>query len=280
MVAYELALLQFRPDVTSEEVVNIGVVAFSPEPRRLAFAIGDRYGRVKALYPQLDGAAFRAIVTALERRAEWIANELSEGRLLRVVEAGELAEVQSLLVPRPGGSFTWSSTRYGTCSDLEERVRAVFAEYIGRHEKRSARERVDEAQLRKRIRAYLMERRLPEIPQSPRVITSENTSHEFMLSWKNGSLQVADPISFDYAEPAEIESKALTWRGRLAELASSTPFQMTAVVTDRPSEPAGAKAKYESALAILRATRVVRKVIPLSRLPELAAMIEEDTRRR
>ena len=134
-ISYELAILQFRPDVTSEELVNIGVVAFSVEAGLLATATTERYGRLKAVYSDLDGVAFRNLVRAVRSRAASIAKELGKDRLALDGRPDGIMGLLDRIVPPGSANFSWSAenrnVEFGVLLDDRSLAEAVEREIAG-----------------------------------------------------------------------------------------------------------------------------------------------------
>ena len=277
-LSYELALLQFRPDVTSEELVNVGVVALSAELFELSFAVTERYGRLKAVYADIDGVAFRNVTRRIRVRSSNLAKELKKLHLHPKLDSAPYS-VQPFLdqIVQPGGAnFSWSSIRYGVCSKLEERVQEVFHEYIGRHEQGGHRERIDDDKLWKRVLESPHVNELVQEIAQEKEVASKDYSYTFRASWTNGHLQVAEPISLDYLNPGGMVEQAVRWTGILHLLTKDNDFDLTAIVTDPPYGDPEALKKYNVATALLSDTERIRAVIPASDLGKLKEIIEAD----
>jgi hypothetical protein len=281
LIAYELALLQFRPDATSEEAVNIGVVAVAPDTRQIGFRITDRYGRIRSLYPDLDGYAFKRLCRALEMKFRVLANQAQLDRqrlegLQHFSQAGfDIHSITSGAVSPTSNNFGWSSTRFGICHDLQDRVDQVFHEYVGRLESREPRVRKDSEALWKSVIEHPEVREIVPKIVEPKELSAGRFSHMFRGSWMNGRVQVVEAITLDYADPQDMLNRAVHWLGITSTLAEQNEYQMTAVVTDRPPDRAAAEL-YDEAVSRLQDNRWIRRVIPESRAQELAEIVEQD----
>lgn len=276
LLPYEIALLQFRADVTSEEFVNVGVAGFSPEVG-LEIAFSERYGRLKALYGDLDGAAFRRLVRGLRKRANRAREDARRDRLRLNGSDGSIHPILDQVVPPGSGNFSWSSIRPGVCVDLRERVEEVFYEYIGRHAGQGMRERVDDERLWRLVSEDpALKAVLAKVTKPRELRAPDDVSHRFRASWMNGRLQLAEPISLDYANPSGMVEEAVRWNGLLSLLSSAHDFGLTAIVTDPPEGDRQAAAKYEAATKVLGKAPAVRAVIPRSKISGLTNIILED----
>lgn len=276
LVSYELAMLQFRPDVTSEELVNIGVVAYSSELLELSMVTTERYGRLKSVYTDLDGVAFRSLVRGARARASAVSKELRKDRLALDGRPDSITDLLGRIVPPGSANFAWSTVRYGVCQDLDLRAREVFDEYIGRHEQPGVRERVDDERLWKQVvESPELEAVLPHV-NKPLEVSSQDYSYRFRASWMNGHLQLAEPISLDYVNPGGMVEQAVRWNGIVHLLSKENEFDLTAIVTDPPRGDRQAIQKYNTATSLLLKTEHVRAVIPASDMGQLEQIIKTD----
>ena len=275
-VAYELALLQFRPDVTSEESLNVGVVLFAPELAKLEYEISDRYGRVKAVYPTLNGSSYRPLVNAVSSRVGAMARNLNSRKGELLAGPRSLGELLRELTPQAGGNFGWSELRFGLCEDLKVRCAEVFQEYVGRHEVTTTRDRIDDDRLWKQVVESESVQVVFAHVNNPIRLEGGDYARDFRASWTNGHLQVAEPITLDYQRPGDIVDQAVRWKGIVDLLAEGGDFRLTAIVTDPPDNDPAARVKYDLATGMLRRIQHVRAVIPASSAGTLAAIVKED----
>ena len=108
-----------------------------------------------------------------------------------------------------------------------------------------------------------------------RTLRTGNLEHTFPASWNNGTLHLADAISFDYQTPERLIGNAMRWSGRLLELRHDRRFRFIGVCTDPPDRSELANA-YERATHVLAGNPLVREIIPISEAAELAATIAAD----
>jgi hypothetical protein len=274
-VDYELALLQFRPVVSSEERINIGVVLYSPTTSEVASRLSDRYGRLTALFPRLDGSSYRTMVRHLQSRLREVAGPNRDGRQRRLTIG--VTNIDSLLnhvIRSPSANFSWSTIRYGVCEDLELRKEELFEEYVSQFETARQRERVDDKVLWESVKQTAAFQEIaPELDDSITISTTDYT-YTFRAGWMNGVRQVVEPISLDYVKPADMVEEANKWRGRLEELKRTNEFLMTAIITEPPAN--GARHKYDQATSILRRASQIRGVFTRSQVPDFASLVKAD----
>lgn len=270
---YELVLLQFRPDLTSEETFNIGVVAFNAERQRLVSRVTDHYSRLRKAYPDLDGSAYRSLARALAARCNEVGDALRRDQL-RIFGEQQFQNLLARIVAPGSSNFGWSSVRRGVCEDLTQRVDETFYRYITRLEERSQREYTTNEELWRRVSQRPSIQPILSRINYPKVMQTPFVSHEFRGGWMNGRLNVVDSITFDYQDPSTIADRAVLWVGRVGELAKDHDYRLVALVTDRRDDETGEA--YNKAIAMLRANDQVRDVIPESDADRLAVIVNDD----
>jgi hypothetical protein len=255
-------------------------MAVASDAAFVAFRFSERYQRLTRTFPGLDGPAYRSLIRSLQARARAVAGQLGTVRQRRLGGAlttiADPNEVFEAVLPPGGGTFQWSSRRFGMCRDLEARILEAFEEFVARYESNAGRERIDDDALWQQVASDRRAESVVRHLETGITVASGRYEYKFRAGWQNGRTQVVEPISLDYAEPRDMVEKALTWRGRLEELGAGTKFLMTAIVT----EPVGASGRYEEkyahALAVLRECEGVRAVFPVSRTGEFAQLVEAD----
>jgi len=274
-IAYELKLLQFRPDVTSEETLNIGVVAFSPESQEFRFRITHRYNRLTSAFPNLDGPGFRRMSGALATRCREVSRGFDSDKL-GLFRGQTLEDITSQVIVPGSSNFSWSSMRLGVCEELESRVQEVYEEYVGRMEQPVVRDRTDDHALWRKISTVPRVSAILQEIQSAVELSTDLYSHEFDAGWMNGTQQVVEAISLDYLDAYEMLEKAVKCSGVLGVLRESNNFMFTAIVTDRPEGSHGIK--YDQAIQQLERIPNIREVIPESSAERFGMLVEQDLR--
>jgi hypothetical protein len=278
-VAYELALLQFRPALTSDEAINVGVMAVAEDAAFAEFLFSERYHRLTSAFPGIDGHAYRAMIRALRARAHAVCIELGTTAQRRLKFPGTAAEARTVfdaVLPPGSSAFRWSTRRFGVCDDLKDRVLEAFEEYVGQYEHPAARARIDDEALWQQVTAHKEVAQVIGKLDTDVQIVSGRYEYRFRAGWMNGRRQVVEPISLDYIEPRDMVEEALRWRGRLEELNAGERFLMTAIITDPLGSSAAHLAKYRDAVSLLQDCPGMRDVLPVSLAAKLAELVEAD----
>jgi len=274
---YEYALVQFRPVVSSEERVNIGLALYAPATGQFAWRVSDHYGRLTSLFPDLQGGGYRRMVRHLIAAFQSVAGSAGTAANAQQLEPSKsLSDILNRILPPTVSNFGCSPLRWGFTADIAERADQLFDEYVLSLEEHKPRERVDDRTLWEAVRKRPSIQSLEPKLEGEVTLRTPRFEYTFPVAWHNGHRQVAQPISLDYIYPAQMVDEANKWTGRLVELRREHDFEMTAIVTDAPTEGASSKRKYDQAIEILTLADGVRKVIPQSQADALAELIKKD----
>ena len=276
MTPYQFAIIRYLHNANSGEFVNIGLVMWLPREKRTLFSINERYSRLSQFFSPFDGSGYRQLVRQLSHRLKWVSKDIEERGSTTEAEKPilDIGDLLPLLLPEDNSCFQWSSAMAGIASDPELRLKQLTAEMIERHEPKGPRTRRDEADIWGGLEQRLQTRGLTGKLQRDVELSGANYSYKFKRGWKNGAIQVLEPISLDYLYPWDVIDKATTWSGRLFNLSKSTKFEMSGVLA-RPQGEELTKA-YNQAVAILKDTPQVRALITEDEFDDFMNKIEHD----
>lgn len=276
-IGYELSILQFALDPTSGEWVNVGVVGYSSDTAQLAYRITTRISRLRTLYPELRGSAFKSLMAAIERAMHDVAADYSSTHQRPLARpATSLALLLPRIVSPTEPSFSWTPMQYGTTQNLQTAVEAAFDDYIGRHEPRARRERLDAGGVWRRAMEDADFRNAVGRTKRDYTVRAEGRLlfHTFQCAWETDTINVTDTISLDYARPEQILDRATAVKGKLDALRRDVDFRVVLLVNDL--EDVAIERHHREGVAILRDTEAVDGVVSLSKRHELIHRINRD----
>jgi len=272
MKAYHATLLRYVHDASSEEFANIGVFMWLPDDKTSMFEMTTRYGRVSEFFGEaFDGDAYRTLVDNLERVLRVRHGELLHGDLYRDIDDVDAAK--GYLLRDDSTCFQWSRVFCGAHPNPEQRFRELLHEFVYRFDQSGKRDRRDDKDVARDVDRHLRDSGLAARVEHNRLIRTELAEYRFQAAWRNGKLQVLEPISLDYSNATDVDKKALLWNGRLHGL-SQADFSFNAVVAlpqDEKLSRAG-----QRALKVLKSCELVRNVVTEDRISDLFAQIEQD----
>jgi hypothetical protein len=262
MTRYQYALVKYVHNAASGECVNVGVILFAPEQKRIIVEFNQRYSRISTFFQgAFNGGHYRSMVRHLDREFKSQERKLEgdNGYFGTVRETPNGLEIilRSVL-PEDSTTFQWGPVYGGIVEDVEKRFRSLFEEFIIRHETKSVRESREEYQIWSDFEERLSHRALSRAVHPLKIETREY-QYEFKGSFTNGKLNVLEPVSFDLIDRKSIIEKANTWVGRLATLGRKTDFMFNGILA--PPSFQGRITEFDRAIGILRSQENVKRLI-------------------
>ncbi len=273
MTPYQFVVLRYVGDVAAGEFVNVGIALWSPRGPSLHTRFNERYGRVSRFFSDFDGNAYRTVIKHIEDQFDERSIALGQTELLEPPPKG-LVEATRSVIPEDDSAFQWSSLMAGIADDPVQRLDELFEELVVRHERQFLRERRDEQAMKRDVDAFLRNAGLMDRLNRHVEVVGEDYEYSFYRGWRNGTLQVLEPISLDYVNAAEMIDRANTWSGRLYNLSRRSTFGFTGII-GVPTE-AEHDDSLNRAVSILKKAPNVRRIVLESHIEEVVEDIERD----
>jgi len=269
---YTYSVLRYRHDTLAGEQVNVGLVFHSPDGRFSDFKARHTYGRFSAMYPDLDGDAFKLTLRAIERGLSKIAEK--EGSNL-FAELSDAAALGRRALPQDDSSFVWGEQGSGVTTNPATEFASLFERFVTLYDKEKKLVRQD-ADVWRPVRDMLVSRGISNRLQK-KVITSSVDRVEFDHAWKNGAWHVVEPLSFDLASEDTIKDKARRWVGQLTTVSKNSEEFKPHFIVGKPSSEDLMPA-YKAALKILKASPVAPDIVEETNILALVDQMEDDIR--
>jgi hypothetical protein len=125
---YTYAILRYRHDAVAGECLNVGVVMHSAE-NGLESRFNFESGRLQAAFPDLDRAAFKESLHAVERALVNTNNRSNDGSSF-----GSVGQACSSVLRDDDSSFIWSEAGSGIAIDLGAELEKLFCRFVTRSE--------------------------------------------------------------------------------------------------------------------------------------------------
>ncbi len=211
MKKYFYTVLRYIHDIATEEFINVGVVLYSPQEKFLKATCTNKYGRLSKMFFDVEGERFKHIVRYIQNQINdvgtRIAQELEFQKLPNSVN-----EIVNQVFPKDDSSLQFSNEGKGVSDDLSKTLDELFDRYVTKYlEKPVPGSRSDEEVLK--VFKNIFEEKMILDALKPFKLESEDDEHEFPYAWKNSTMHVLQPVSFDLIDPDSIIKKAHTWLG-------------------------------------------------------------------
>lgn len=247
---FEAVAVRYVHDVRTEEFLNIGVVVLCAKHRFAGARFLPQWGRVTAAFPGADYVLLRRIARAFERRcAEWSAEANGQQSLQPITDVGAL--LRSVMLP-DDASVQLSQIISGVTADPERTLAELFTVYAGSTLLKEERASRDDGDVWRDFAARrLTNTSLKKLQRH--VLHAPHYELPFDNAWKNGTWNVAQPVSFDLLDPRAIRDKATSWTGKLLTVKPHELDTNVYLLVGMPANdsPASVREAANDALAIL-----------------------------
>ena len=228
---YTYSILRYRHDVITGECINVGVVLLAPEHQYFDFRFSKKYGRLRKIFPDLDGKAFTSALNAIERGLKGI-NTRRELFLLSHLKTSK--DFSEKVLRNDDSSFSWAEMGSGLTSDPKLEIKNIFERFVVWHENIKKNKRNDDDVWRP-IREQLLKKNIAK-QLHKRVVESDITSVTFEHTFQNGALHCYQPLSFDLSTEQGIQDKVAKWAGHLYHLRDSKQDFKPYFIVGKPSD--------------------------------------------
>ena len=269
---YSYVVLRYVHDVVSGEFVNVGLVMAVPGRGQLLKRVRRTFGRIKSLFPNLDGVAYKHAIEAIDRGMKEVESTLKPKDLSN--SKGSALDFARRALPPDDSSLQWSPVGAGLTDDPQKSFDHLYQRFVTRHDRIPQRPRTDD-DIWRLVSSKLKERGL-NVQLEPKRIEGTTDSVEFRHAWKNGRWNVYEPLSFDLAAAVHIKNKARRWLGHLAAVKDDTneDLQLHFIVA-RPQSESLTDA-YKNALAILHRVPFKNNVFEENQIDDVVHRIEKE----
>ena len=238
MNPYQSMLLRYIHDPVSGEFANLGVVLFSPG-RPLEVRMTSTLARPSRFF---GGIEFRHLRGLLDRLTRALEKTDTGARQMDFLKAGlEIHEVTARLLASDVSSLRWADVGAGVTDDLKAEADRQFERLITRFEvERESSSRTSEEVWTGYQTHFKRAGVLKNL--HPLIIETQDFQHQFDHTWKNGCVQIIEPVSLDYEDPDYIVRRGSHWLGIGAALGDAKEQHKFTFLLGLPKESKARKA--------------------------------------
>ena len=224
---YKYSLLQYRHSQFLGEVLNVGVLIFYPSANKLVFLKPEKLIRLKFAYPNVQEKTIKTYFKAFDDRISKlnVEPELFSGL---ETDASFKKFIFKEFLPEDSSSLQFGDIKKSIqFTDNFETIEnqlynlyfSVFEHNIGIYD------RIDEVsiltrykKLIKDIGSEIYNKKNTRLYFDYEIKPKEGESFKFDIGWKNDTLNLVKPISFDVVRNETIQSKAYKFYGQFLDL--------------------------------------------------------------
>jgi hypothetical protein len=257
--SYTYCLVKYVHDPAAGEVLNIGVLLFSPEIRLIVGKFERTYERLSTTFANFDGNHYRSVVTNMEYSISRL-NAQFEPTLFSDERFENIKEVFTKLVPDLGLSIQFGTVLAGITSDLEDEAERVFQRLISsQYVQKERRSRSDE-EIWTIFNKPLAKKQLTNYLRPKHFTSSDAYDLKFDHAFKNERWHILNPVSMDHAQADYLQIKAIRILGETTALQGNGDMGKFYLLLGEPRTPSHQNA-YIKAKNLLNKIPIEKEII-------------------
>lgn len=220
---YSYCFLRYHHDLIGGEFGNIGVLLWAPDSQFLGFRCSSRYSRLSKFFSDFNSDDYRGLVSRLVTQFGCLAEEYAKDRYLPAIQENPKSarDLAIMVVPEDDGAIRWSKSQGGLTENPEVELEVIFERFINSKNKAPQTDRRDDKLVYESVYKTVFEDEVIKPVIKPYRVESELAEYHFNNAWKNGSWNVFETLSFDYADRDRLEGKAYKWDSQVRHLAEA-----------------------------------------------------------
>ena len=259
---YQYSILSYRHSKVLNESINLGLLVYSRDDRRLDFIYPKHLARLTTIYPNVSTSLIRKFLRSFENRAMSLTQKWSNIQTLSFDE--DLSKlIKDLFLDIDATSLHFSSISKGIYKDfspLRDYLRSQFFSFYDGQKS----EKYDEVRITDFISNRLKSAPIKAFEKFNREIEISNgiTFERFPYSWINGHENILVPISFDLEQKDSIKRKSYQWYGVLEsfqEISVEKSYNFDLFIT-RPKFRENFKI-YDQAVSVIDNTSTSKRIV-------------------
>jgi len=217
--AYTFNILRFICDPLTQEFVNVGIVIFFPEERRIVSRCIQHYSRISKMFGMsVDGPRLRQTLKFIQDRINSLGDEFNSS--LHFEKDIQVERFLARVLPVDDSALQFHPGGAGISSDVDVTIERLFYTYVDRYSSVPTETKREDEDVWRTFKGEFERKQIIKCFE-PKRITAQDFEYEFQHSWKNGRWNVLEPLSFDLLTADSILDKANRWVGRATGLQDS-----------------------------------------------------------
>lgn len=266
---YTYCLVKYVHNPAAGEMLNIGVILFSEDVRRIAGKFEIHFDRLSSAFANFDGDHYRFVIRNLEHSI----SQLNDRFKPSLFESGfkDIQGVLRSLVPDLGLSIQFGNVLAGITNDLEEETEHIFHRLITSQMPQKEKKSRSDEEVWTVYNKPLAKREVTRYLK-PKHFTSNNYDLKFEHTFKNDKHHILDPVTMDYAQAESIQSRAIKLLGQGLSLQDNPEIGKLYLLLGAPKNPAHQNA-YIKAKNLLNKIPIKKEIIEENEAEDFAKEI-------
>lgn len=236
---FQYSILRYRHSYLLQEEVNVGLLFFFEQEKKVEFLYPNSLTRISSLYHDFSVNLIKKYFRTFERAAIKVEKELHKDDV-SLFKSDLRSYIHNYFLPDDASALYFTDLKEGTYNSAAKTLSYYYDQFLSEYAPPKKRDQKDERYILKNISSII-----DDIPKEKQgiikrniVIKNDLLSEKFSYAWDNGTTNLITPVGFDLQHPESIRNKACEWQGKLntlADVANKNNYKFDIIVT-RPSD--------------------------------------------
>jgi len=216
-VGFQYSILHYRHDITTGEILNIGLALFSPQSKFFKGETTSVFRRILEAFPNIDANFLRKYTDKINSKMEKMERDFKNNQLsISSYDTHALNKLLPQIITPDDSSIFFGEIKYGLAKEdeleniFDQLYYSIIDKYNFSKEKNSRSNQDVWKFYKKPLQKLSVSSHL-----KPQLIQTENDEIRFDFGWKNGKINILEPISFDLTETTNMRKKSREMIGTL-----------------------------------------------------------------
>ena len=282
---FSYSVLKYRHSIFLNEILNVGLLFYFPNEKRIHFSFPNKLNRISHLYKNLNISIIKTVHSIFVNQCYILNREFdfnSTGLFQDVLDIERPFKniINDAFLVEDASALYFEEIKTGIYSDYKEIISYYEEGYFSCYEdslinSEKKDEKYIENKLKSNLRHTLKNNQFNIYDISiDKNINTGIVSERFKWGWKNGGDKLISLVGFDLVESDSIRKKAYEWFGKLSFLKEyavghNTEFH---ILTSKPTSRKLIK-EYNSAINVIRKSEAPTEIITDSEIEDYSKRI-------
>jgi hypothetical protein len=205
-----ISLLKYCPSYVLGEVVNIGILFILPNENKCVFYHPTKLSRITKFYPLADLNNLKKQLNSIYIKTNKIEFHNSPDKL-----------IEKYFGTREAVNLFFEKPLYGKYVNVNILIEEYKKQYFSVYEDDIEYKKHDEKYLKHLFEEKIRNERIDiNLIRKEYLIESKRNHIKFDFAWRNGNLNLVQPLGFDLKKEQSIVEKSFNWVGKISQLKS------------------------------------------------------------
>ena len=204
-------------DRVTAEFVNVGIVVYQPDEKFLQGKFINKFSRISQFFLDVNGQYLISTLRQFQKELEMNSKRLDE----LFSNFSSLAEITNVILPKDDSALVCSELMYGIDIDPMSALEDLFDRLVNKYSHEADKDYHDDKYVWRKVYKKYFDKYEVTGKLVPHTVNTKHDHIEFDKSWKNGTWNCYQTLSFDLKRNDSIKNKVYKWSGILNELENS-----------------------------------------------------------